>query len=194
MKKKITAIFLCVALVAIAIAGASLAYFTDTDDAENTFTVGKVKIDLTEPKWEETGEEEAKTVYAGEPLAKDPTVENKGDNPCFVRIKVEGLNQFGTKGDITYRTKYEANKLGTGWELHTDGYFYYTKVLVNKGDKTSALFDQIVMPTGLTGGEEAKPVTVTAQAVQAQGAKASFSDVQKMTVADIAAWFTTCGL
>ena len=65
---------------------------------------------------------------------------------------------------------------------------------MNKGDKTSALFDQIVMPTGLTGGEEAKPVTVTAQAVQAQGAKASFSDVQKMTVADIAAWFTTCGL
>ena len=31
MKKKLTAIFLCVALVAIAIVGASLAYFTDTD-------------------------------------------------------------------------------------------------------------------------------------------------------------------
>ena len=30
MKKKLTAIFLCVALVAIAIVGASLAYFTDT--------------------------------------------------------------------------------------------------------------------------------------------------------------------
>ena len=37
MKKKITALFLCVALAAIAIVGASLAYFTDTD-----------KIDLTE--------------------------------------------------------------------------------------------------------------------------------------------------
>ena len=31
MKKKLTAIFLCVALVAIAVVGASLAYFTDTD-------------------------------------------------------------------------------------------------------------------------------------------------------------------
>ena len=48
MKKKITAIFLCVALVAIAVVGASLAYFTDTDDATNTFTVGHVKIDLIE--------------------------------------------------------------------------------------------------------------------------------------------------
>ena len=33
MKKKITAIFLCVALAAIAIVGASLAYFTDTKTA-----------------------------------------------------------------------------------------------------------------------------------------------------------------
>lgn len=48
MKKKITAIFLCVALVAVAVVGASLAYFTDTDSATNTFTVGKVDITLNE--------------------------------------------------------------------------------------------------------------------------------------------------
>ena len=40
MKKKLTAIFLCIALVAIAIVGASMAYFTDTKEATNTFTVG----------------------------------------------------------------------------------------------------------------------------------------------------------
>lgn len=48
MKKKLTAIFLCVALVAIAIVGASLAYFTDTDTKTNTFTAGGVKIELIE--------------------------------------------------------------------------------------------------------------------------------------------------
>ena len=60
MKKKLTAIFLCVALVAIAVVGASLAYFTDTDDATNTFTVGNVAIDLIE-KQRETDEEGNKT-------------------------------------------------------------------------------------------------------------------------------------
>ena len=55
MKKKITAIFLCVALVAIAIVGASLAYFTDTDQATNTFTVGNVKIDLIESRYHRQG-------------------------------------------------------------------------------------------------------------------------------------------
>ena len=48
MKKKITAIALVVCLVAVAIVGGSLAYFTDTDEEINTFTVGNVAIDLIE--------------------------------------------------------------------------------------------------------------------------------------------------
>lgn len=51
MKKKLTAIFLCVALSAIAIVGASLAYFTDIKSAKNTFTVGNVKIQLLESQY-----------------------------------------------------------------------------------------------------------------------------------------------
>lgn len=189
MKKKILSIALVVAMVAVIAAG-SLAYFTDTESAKNTFTVGNVNITLTEPNWDSTGKEDAPEVYAGEPLAKDPTVKNDGNNPCFVRIKVENLDQFGNKGAITYRTDYVADKLGDGWEKVGD-YFYYNKVL-EVGATTDALFDQIVMPTGLTGDEEAAPIKVTAEAVQAQGAKAKWADVQNMTVADIAAWFDTC--
>lgn len=48
MKKKLTAIALVVAMLAIAVVGGSLAYFTDTDAATNTFTVGDVKIELLE--------------------------------------------------------------------------------------------------------------------------------------------------
>ena len=190
MKKKILSIALVVAMIAVVAAG-SLAYFTDNDSAENVFTVGNVIIDLTEPNWDKTGSVDAETVYAGEPLAKDPTVTNDGNNPCFVRIKVEGLDQFGDKCAITYRTDNVADKLGDNWVDGEDGYFYYTKVLA-VDETTDALFDQIVMPTGLTGGEEAAPIVVTAQAVQAQGARPSFSAVQQMTVAEIAAWFTTC--
>lgn len=55
MKKKITAIFLCVALVAIAVVGASLAYFTDTKSATNTFAVGNVTIELIEKERDGNG-------------------------------------------------------------------------------------------------------------------------------------------
>lgn len=69
MKKKITAIFLCVALVAIAITGASLAYFTDTKSATNTFTVGNVKIELLESQYHRVNAGEGNATNKTEPLS-----------------------------------------------------------------------------------------------------------------------------
>ena len=196
MKKKLFAIAFAAILAVTAITGASLAYLTDEEEAENVFTVGNVDIDLTEPNWNATGKEEAQDVYPGEPLAKDPTVENIGANPCFVRISVSNLDQFAEKYEgamITYRTNYVDGALGDDWALHTDGYFYYTKVLA-VGEKTDALFDQIVIPFALENSETTENIVVTAEAVQAQGARPSFSAVQAMTVEEIAAWFATCGM
>lgn len=194
MKRKILALTLCVAMLAIAIVGGSLAYFSDRDEKTNTFTVGNVSIVLTEPNWDTTGAAEAFDVYPGEALAKDPTVTNDGKNPCFVRVRVTGLDQFAQafKGaQIIYRTDYVDNALGTDWEKGNDGYFYYRKVL-NPGETTDALFDQIVIPKELTNDTSAEDIVVTAYAVQAQGARPSFADVQAMTVAEIAEWMNTC--
>lgn len=61
MKKKVTAIALAVCILAVAVIGATMAYFTDTDSKTNTFTFGKVDIDLTE----ESNEDREKGVKAG---------------------------------------------------------------------------------------------------------------------------------
>lgn len=202
MKKKILTGALLLAFGATAVMGGTLAYFTDAEDAENVFTVGNVDIQLTEPAWtaEGGGEDEGEDVYPGEALAKDPTVTNIGDNPCFVRVSVSNLDQFGNKGDITLRHgNYEEGYDDTNWTYY-DGYYYYNKVLATTetagdewnqglGTVTEPLFNQIVMPTGLTGEETTEPIEVVAQAVQAQGARASWSAVKAMTVEEIAAWF-----
>jgi len=197
MKKKIIALALVLCLAAVAVVGGTLAYFTDVADATNTFTVGNVDIELTEPNWEETGKEEAKDAYPGEPLAKDPKVINEGANPCFVRISVSNLDQYvekyGEGAMIDYRTNYAVGQTSEDWTYHTDGYFYYEKVL-GVGETTSVVFDSIVIPVEVENSEAAQPIVVTAQAVQAQGARPSFSAVEAMTVAEIAAWFTTCGV
>ena len=94
MKKKITAIFLCVALVAIAIVGASLAYFTDTKSATNTFVVGNVKIELIEQQRGENGlvpfEQNKKLVPGksndGNAVSKIVTVKNTGANDAWVWV------------------------------------------------------------------------------------------------------------
>ena len=106
MKKKLTAIFLCVALVAIAIVGASLAYFTDTDEATNTFAVGNVTIKLIEEERDGNGGKQdftqEKKLYPivgsaqgekdalGMPTAKNyvdkmVTIENTGSEKAYIR-------------------------------------------------------------------------------------------------------------
>ena len=189
MKKKIVSLCLCVALLAVAVGG-TLAYFTDTTETkDNVFTVGNVEIELTEEDWEK---EEHEDVYPGEALPKDPCVENKGDNPCFVRIKVTGLDCLGANNMITYETGYETGKLGENWADGGDGYFYYVGVLAS-GAKTSDLFDQIRIPTTVTNGYDGTyDVQVYAEAVQAQGAMPKFSDVENMDLTAIKAWFDTC--
>ena len=197
MKKKIVAIALVACLALTVIAGATLAYFTDkTEVEENVFTVGNVDITLTEPKWDANGTQDAPEVYPGEKLAKDPTVENVGANPCFVRIKVTGLDCLAPAGLITLKTDY-VDGISAEW-VEYDGYYYYYKDgcgVLAAGVKTDALFDQIVIPTDLTNGNAQTEfhVDVYAEAVQAQGAKdPNWAAVQGMTVAEIAAWFATC--
>lgn len=188
-KKKFFSIALAASLAAVAVVGSSLAYFTDKDEKTNTLTIGNVDITLTEPGWDATGKEEAKEMYPGEAVAKDPTVTNNGKNPAFVRVKVEWPENV----DLSYRTDYVDNKLGDNWVDGKDGYFYYNEVL-GLNETTDALFDQIVLGTDTMNGDATTEydVVVYAEAVQAQGAKASFSDVEKMSVEEIATWFNTC--
>ena len=70
MKKKVAALCLCVALLAVAVVGASLAYFTDTKSATNTFTVGNVKIDLIESKYHREGNDNSGDLSIPDPTHK----------------------------------------------------------------------------------------------------------------------------
>ena len=164
-KKKITTIVLLFAFLAIAVTGGTLAYFTDTKDATNTFVMGNVEIALTESAWVS-----ATNVYPGQVLAKNPVVENTGNNPCYVRIQVTGLDQFTTAYPgslITYRTTGgNVGDLGDKWELSGD-YFYYLEPLA-VGDSTDALFDEIIIPTALKNGTTATDILVKAQAIQSK--------------------------
>lgn len=104
MKKRIVTIALVVALVAIAAVG-TLAYFTDTDEATNTFAVGNVKIELVEQQRGENGLvpfEQNKKLYPivgsaqgekdeyGMPTAKNyvdkmVTIQNTGSEKAYIR-------------------------------------------------------------------------------------------------------------
>ena len=83
MKKKILAMCLCVAMLAIAIVGGTLAYFTDTDAETNVFTTGNVVIDLIE-----TFDKENAKLMPGIDIQKEVTVKNTGTENAFVRVHI----------------------------------------------------------------------------------------------------------
>ena len=104
MKKKLLVLGLCVALAAIAIAGASLAYFTDTKSATNTFTVGNVKIDLIESRFHRTGSDNS-----GDMSLPDPTTKAAGME--FIPDGWTIFTDDEIKNDAkTYATEYLAVK------------------------------------------------------------------------------------
>ena len=79
MKKKILAITLCVAMLAIMLVSGSLAYFTDTQAKTNTFTMGKVDIELDEPNYVPAADGKLK-VFPGQTYPKDPTITVASDS------------------------------------------------------------------------------------------------------------------
>lgn len=181
MKKKILALSMCIALAAIAIVGASLAYFTDTKTATNTFTMGNVQIKLDETNVNDPESDRVTSneynVYPGLVVDKDPTVHNTGKNGAWVRAIVtieNGMNWLGLYNDNVWTAPQEEafealinNTLGEDWEIEDIAYdmssqdhptsdfvatLKYTKIL-NAGEDTSAMFSKIAFPAKMTGND-----------------------------------------
>ena len=96
-KKTILVAAIAVMLVAALVVGGTLAYFTDTKDAKNTFTVGNVSIDLNEQQKGENGlvpfEQNKQLVPGksndGNAVSKIVTVSNKGANDAWVWVELK---------------------------------------------------------------------------------------------------------
>ena len=76
------------------------AYFTDLDHVTNTFTTGKVEIDLEEPAW--PGDQT--NLVPGDIITKNPQITSKAGTPSFVYLQVNVpvanvtmINEDGTK-------------------------------------------------------------------------------------------------
>lgn len=119
MKKKIVALCLCVALAVVAIGGATLAYFTDTKTATNTFTVGNVKIELLESQYHRVNAGRGNAVGQTEPLmggylwAADVDMQGTPDNtPNYV-----------TSGEVWNGQYFSDAQIEADAAAYKDGYF-----------------------------------------------------------------------
>lgn len=84
-QKKVRLLALTLAVVGCISTGVVSAYFTDGDSAVNTFTNGKISIELQEPHWDP---DNAKNMTPKQEVAKDPKILNDGINDAYVFLRV----------------------------------------------------------------------------------------------------------
>ena len=136
MKKKLTAIFLCVALAAIAVVGASLAYFTDTKSATNTFTVGNVKIDLIESRYHREGNDNS-----GDTSIPDPT--NTASGMKYVTDGHKAFTDAEIKADAEKYSDYSGER---GENMVPGRNFAKCPYVVNTGANDAYVRIRVMIP------------------------------------------------
>lgn len=185
MKKKKT-ILAAVVLLLLFVVGGAIAYFTDTDTATNTFTIGNVDIEVLEPTWDSTGSDKASDMMPGETAEKDPQIHNLSTtNPAYVFMKVESPCTTDTTPVELF--PYTADT--TNWNLMTNGtctngkvtriYSYgssSTMTPLAADDTTEELFDSVTLEptfTGSTNMPASTDIVITGYAIQTEGLTAT---------------------
>ena len=141
MKKKLTAIFLCIALVAIAIVGASMAYFTDTKNATNTFTVGNVKIDLIESKYHREGNEGS----------SDTSIPDPTETASDMKYVTDGHLAFTDEEIKADAAKYTDYIGGRGQNMVPGRSVAKCPYVVNAGNNAAYIRIRVMVPTAANG-------------------------------------------
>lgn len=189
MRKARKALIAAVCACALALGAAgSLAYFTDSEAAVNTFTVGKVGISLDEANIDgkDAAGEDNSTIardtankyhlIPGQTYVKDPIVHVDADSEdCWLFVKVENDIAMIEDKDKTIASQMAVN----GWTPvsgETDVYAY--KETVSAGANVAvfesftidgASVDNATLAEYKSDAGGHKAITVTAYAVQAAG-------------------------
>lgn len=185
MKKKL--LIMGGALACLAGVGGIMAYFTDTDEAENNFTIGNIQIDLQEPTWERLPDtdgdqvpDDAEDMVPGDSVAKDPQIKNVGTNDAYMFLEVKVpyanvviANPNGTK-NAAADTELFSYTVKTGWVevgqptkdattgIVTHVYAYATNgamTAVAKDAITTSLFDSVALVNLIEGQKALDGVT-----------------------------------
>ena len=186
MKKKVTAIALAVCILAVAVIGATMAYFTDTESKTNTFTFGKVDIELTETSEADekngvkAGDKSADgiiypTVLPGLVYSKVPTVKVV-EGPAWVVVTATVPTVYDWDGlfnGTIDETNFEMKSKSVGGNTV---YYFYANAAVAK-DGTVTPFTQAKINPALTQNDVAEKfdMVINAYAIQ----KEDFDNAQE---------------
>ncbi len=176
MKKKILALVLVLVLALTAIGG-TLAYFTDTDEAENVFAVGDVDIMLREYGTlngvgysDDDYREELEKIEAmpGITTDKDVWVDNVDSQPAYVRV-IMSVDKDLTPTWAAYESQWtKAKELDYGDHMV---YVFDSTAAVPANSSTAVILDSFTLNADIdeVSIDDAYNIPINVYAIQAAG-------------------------
>lgn len=185
-KKKLIAILLALSCLLIVVVG-SLAYEQPYTKTRNIITTGKIDIEVNEyadeamtTPFPETGID---GIMPGRVVTKIVEVENKGDSPAWVRVKVNKTITLaeGVAGDPnpSLISLDISDSVDSPW-VYADGWYYYKTQLPARETTVAPLFTQVTFASNMDNiyQNSTAKVSVIAQAVQVKSNGESYDTAQ----------------
>lgn len=170
--KKVLLLMLCAVLLVGASVAVTVAYLTDQETVTNTFTVGKVDLDLKEYEVDPQTGLKTNTVVPklenlelvpGRTIQKNPFITVSSDSEtCWLFIKVE--NNLGSAVTINWASGWTEVEGHNGYYMYNATVDANTKVPVFESITVAATETQATLDAIQT-----KNIIITAYAVQAAG-------------------------
>ena len=140
-KKTILVAAIAVMLVAALVVGGTLAYFTDKDNATNTFTVGNVKIDLLESSLHRENAGIANGATSDSELWSDVAKEGSNNTSPY-----KAGDTFYTDAQIKANAeKYTCDNV----KLNPGEYYHKMPYVVNTGKNAAYIRIRVMIPAAL---------------------------------------------
>lgn len=150
-KKPLSLLVLLLVLAGMVVGGTVAYLLTATNAITNTFTPASTTPDIVE-KFDGTEKSEI-------------IIKNTGDAAAYIRVALVGKMVDGSGNEVNVALTQE--QLGSGWVLHTDGYYYYTTPVAGGKPTVNLLAEGVTIKVA-----EGQTVTVLAQSIQAEPAAA----------------------
>lgn len=142
-------IIIALGVLSLALFGITFAYYYHSIEIDNDFTVAEAKVYMNEKfnpsdKWV-PGEEKEKEVRFG----------NEGNTDALLRVKFAVKLQMSDGSEVTDNDILESFRLNFAdtfsddWELGSDGWYYYKKVL-GTGQITDVTLKSVTVGSGIS--------------------------------------------
>ncbi|WP_286680060.1 BsaA family SipW-dependent biofilm matrix protein [Tepidanaerobacter sp. EBM-49] len=182
MRKNLLIGLLVFSLAALLVVGGTMAWFTDSQTADNKFTAGTVAIEIDEHDFQDIT-----NWNPGDTTNKDVSIKSTGSKGTYVRVKLTPVwgaldgDDFIEADPALPTTNVTLNISDSTKWIYSDGWYYYSEIM-SQDEETDLLLDSVTIAgLGTDNSYQGKTLKVDVEAEAVQASHEAYKDAFGIT-------------